>query len=186
MIPAADNRRLAMKLAGAALAMFGFGYALVPLYDYACTVIGLGRTGELSTAEAATLSADPSRRVTVEFDTNVNSALPWQFVAGQRRVTVHPGEIAAAGFRVVNNSGRAIVGQAVPSVTPAAASVYFKKTECFCFTQQTLAPGETRDMPVRFVVDRELPQDITTVTLSYTFFEVPQVLVRETPGAPGA
>jgi cytochrome c oxidase assembly protein subunit 11 len=165
---------LALKLAAAAVGMFGFGYALVPLYKVVCQYTGLGgRTGTITAEAAAAQGIDAKRSVLVEFDTNVNGALPWAFAAGQRSVRVHPGEITEVSFIVENTSGRAIAGQAVPSVTPAKASPYFNKTECFCFTQQRLAAGERREMPVRFVVGPELPPSVTTVTLSYTFFEVP-------------
>lgn len=168
------NTRLALKLAGAALAMFGFGYALVPLYSVFCELTGLnGKTGQISAAEAAALTTDAKRIVTVEFDTNVNGALPWAFRPLQRRVQVHPGEMGEALFAAENVSDRTVVGQAVPSVAPAKAAVYFNKTECFCFTQQMLAPGERREMPVRFIVDPRLPADVTTLVLSYTFFEAP-------------
>ncbi|MBI2992930.1 MAG: cytochrome c oxidase assembly protein [Gammaproteobacteria bacterium] len=176
------NRKTALKLAGCALAMFGFGYALVPIYDAFCDITGLnGRTGELSAAEAAAIKPDPGRTVTVEFDTNVNGQLPWAFRPLQRSVQVNPGEVTLVLFVAQNDSGRMVVGQAVPSVAPAKASPYFNKTECFCFTQQTLAPGERREMPVRFVVDPQIPRDVSTLTLSYTFFEVPENLRDSVP-----
>lgn len=168
------NRRLALRLAAAACAMFGFGYALVPLYEVVCEYTGLGgRTGAIDAGTVAADGVDRSREVVVEFDTNVNSGLPWRFAAGQRRVTVHPGEITEVLFVAENRANRQVTGQAVPSVAPAKASPYFNKTECFCFTQQTLAPGERREMPVRFVVGPDLPEGVGTVTLSYTFFEAP-------------
>ncbi|MBI1731734.1 MAG: cytochrome c oxidase assembly protein [Gammaproteobacteria bacterium] len=170
----AANRRLALKLAGIALGMFGFGYALVPFYELVCEYTGLGgRTGVISEADAAAEGVDPDRRVNVEFDTNVNGTLPWKFASVQRRISVHPGALTEVNFVAQNTSTRQIVGQAVPSVTPAKAAPYFNKTECFCFTQQTLAPGERREMPVRFVVGPDLPAGVSTVTLSYTFFEAP-------------
>jgi cytochrome c oxidase assembly protein subunit 11 len=171
------NRRLALKLAAVAAGMFGFGYALVPLYEMVCQYTGLGgRTGTITVAAAAAQGFDPDRQIVVEFDTNVNGTLPWKFASLQQRVRVHPGEITEVRFIAENTSAHAIVGQAVPSVTPAKASPYFNKTECFCFTQQTLAAGERREMPVRFVVGPDLPQGVTTVTLSYTFFEVPAAM----------
>lgn len=173
------NTRIAVKLAGGAIVMFGFGYALVPLYDVFCEVTGLnGKTGAITQAEAEATVVDTQRMITVAFDANVNAGLPWRFGPEQRRVQVHPGEIGEAFFYAENLSGRAVVGQAVPSVAPAKASPYFNKTECFCFTQQVLAPGERRVMPVRFIVDPDLPQGVTTLTLSYTFFEAPSAVAE--------
>jgi cytochrome c oxidase assembly protein subunit 11 len=173
------NRRLALRLAVAACAMFGFGYALVPLYEVVCEYTGLGgRTGVIDAGAAESGGVDLAREVVVEFDTNVNGGLPWRFAAGQRRVTVHPGEVTEVLFVAENRTDRPVTGQAVPSVAPAKASPYFNKTECFCFTQQTLAAGERREMPVRFVVGPDLPRGVGTVTLSYTFFEAPAVVAE--------
>ena len=164
--------RTAKKLFVFAIAMFGFGYAMVPLYDVFCDVTGInGKTGEISQSEAKAGVVDTDRLVTVEFDTNVNNALPWKFKAENYKMEVHPGEIATAVFIAENESDRSIVGQAIPSVAPSQASLFFNKTECFCFTQQVLAPGERKEMIVRFVVDSKLPKKISTMTLSYTFFE---------------
>ena len=169
-----DPIRTARKLGLVAIAMFGFGYAMVPLYDVFCDVTGInGKTGEISQSEANAGRIDLDRLVTVEFDTNVNAALPWKFKAAEYKMKVHPGEIAEAVFIAENLSDRSVVGEAVPSVAPAQASLFFNKTECFCFTQQVLAPGERKEMIVRFVVDSELPEKIATMTLSYTFFETP-------------
>lgn len=180
-----ENGPLVAKLGGVALAMFGFGYAMAPLYDLVCQYTGLGgRTGVISEAAAAGQQVDHARRVIVEFDTNLNGALPWKFDATQRSVAVSPGEVVQVNFIAENTSSRTVVGQAVPSVAPAKASPYFNKTECFCFTQQTLAPGERREMPVRFVVGTGLPQGVGTVTLSYTFFEAPGT-VADSAAAPG-
>jgi cytochrome c oxidase assembly protein subunit 11 len=167
------NSTLALKLGATAVAMFGFGYALVPLYDVFCEITGLnGKTGVVSEAQAAG-TVDTERLVTVEFDSNVNPALPWKFGPMQKKVQVHPGEIKEVLYFAENTSDHAVVGQAVPSVAPSPASLYFNKTECFCFTQQTLAPGERRVMPVRFIVDPQMPGKYTTLTLSYTFFAAP-------------
>ena len=170
--PAASNRKVVALLAAVVVAMFGFGFALVPVYNVLCQLTGLnGKTGRVSQQTAAATAIDPDRLVTVEFITSVNSNLPWDFKAETKRVKVHPGEITQALFYAKNNAGHAIVGQAIPSLAPAEASKYFSKTECFCFTQQTLGAGEAREMPVRFIVDPGLPRDVRTVTLSYTFFE---------------
>jgi cytochrome c oxidase assembly protein subunit 11 len=169
-----DITRTVKKLGLFAIAMFGFGYVMVPIYDVLCDITGLnGKTGEISQSEAETKRVDVDRLVTVEFDTNVNPALPWKFKAAEYKMKVHPGEIAEAVFIVENESDRSEIGQAVPSVAPAQASLFFNKTECFCFTKQILEPGERKEIIVRFVVDTELPKKISTMTLSYTFFRVP-------------
>lgn len=169
-----EATRTAKKLALVAIAMFGFGYALVPLYDVLCDITGLnGKTGEISQAAVEAGYIDKNRLVAVQFDTNVNTALPWEFEAKGFSMKVHPGEIAEAVFVVENKADKDIIGQAVPSVAPSQAALFFNKTECFCFTKQTLAAGERKEMVVRFVVGTELPEKIETVTLSYTFFEAP-------------
>lgn len=166
------NRRLALKLLALTGVMFGFGYALVPLYNVFCEVTGLnGKTGELSAAQAAAMQPDLSREVTVEFVTSVSAGLPWQFSGPVKRVIVNPGVVTAVEFDILNNGGRDMVGQATPSVAPSTAARYFSKTECFCFTNQALEAGVVKKMPVRFVVDPKLPADVQTVTLGYTFFE---------------
>ena len=170
-----NSTRTATRLALAALLMFGFGYALVPLYDVFCEITGInGKTGQLSGNEAEAAPVDLSRRVTVEFDTNINGELPWAFHAIDRKKSVHPGEVAEAVFVVENRSAQPITGQAIPSVAPSKASIFFNKTECFCFVRQRLQPGERREMVVRFVVGAGLPQKVRRMTLSYTFFELPE------------
>jgi len=181
------NIRLAAILAVIPICMFGFGFLLVPLYDVFCEVTGInGKTGVVSRTEALEKKVDTGRLVTVEFDTNVNGSLPWDFRPVVPRVKVHPGEMNETFFYAENVSDRKITGQAVPSVAPAEASLFFNKTECFCFTQQTLAPGEGKKMKVVFVVDTGLPNDISTMTLSYTFFDavpVPEAVAVATPSA---
>lgn len=170
-----DATRTAKQLAVFAVAMFGFGYALVPLYDVFCEVVGInGKTGAISQAEAEAAFVDRDRKVTVQFDTNVNADFPWEFTAMTLKTEVHPGEIGEVMFIAENKSDRTIIARAVPSVAPTTASLYFNKTECFCFTEQTLAPGESIEMPVRFIVDSDLPEKIKMMTLSYTFFELPE------------
>ena len=165
------NRRLISKLMVVVVAMFGFGYLLVPLYNVFCEVTGVnGKTGRLSAAEAAAIPVDNARLITVEFVTNVNSGFPWAFKPMVSHVEVHPGVETEVMFEATNRSSETAIGQAVPSVAPNEAARFFRKTECFCFTQQSLAAGETRHMPVRFVVNSRLPQNIQTLTLSYTFF----------------
>jgi cytochrome c oxidase assembly protein subunit 11 len=151
--------------------MFGFGFALVPLYDVFCEITGLnGKTGVVEASELDG-RVDQERLVTVEFVASVNSRLPWKFTPERRQMQVHPGEIYEAKFVARNLASEAMIGQAVPSVAPATASRYFNKTECFCFSQQRFEAGEERRLPVRFVIDRALPSNIGTVTLSYTFFK---------------
>ena len=159
------------KMVLVAIAAFGFSFSLIPLYRIACEkVLGirLERTAAQGVASGKPVDA---RVVTVQFDGGVNSKLPWQFAPNQLTMKVRPGEQYEATYKATNTSARPIVGSAVPSVAPARASGYFNKTECFCFTAQTLQAGETRDMPVRFIVDPNLPADVKTITLSYTFFK---------------
>ena len=164
------NGRTARRLAVVVLAMFGFGYALVPLYDVLCEITGLGgRTGVVA-AGALDGAVDTSRTVRVQFLGTVNSRLPWEFRPNVASMEVHPGRVYETTYFARNLSGTSTVGQARPSVAPSVASLHFNKTECFCFVEQEFAPGEARDMPVRFVLSRDLPADIATVTLSYTFF----------------
>lgn len=164
--------RLVRNLFLVVIGMFGFGYALVPLYDVFCEITGLNGKPGVVQAEALSEGVDQSREVTVEFIGNVNSSLKWQFYPRTKRMRVHPGEVYEAQYYAKNLAASDVVGQAVPSVTPAVASKYFNKTECFCFTRQAFAAGEGREMPVRFVVDTRLPSAISTVTLAYTFFRV--------------
>ena len=166
----ATNVRSAYRLALVVVAMFGFGYALVPLYDVICEVTGLG--GRTGVVEAGSLKGgvDTSREITVQFVSNVASDLPWDFRPRERTLRIHPGQVYETTFYARNRSNEAIMGQAVPSVTPALASKHFNKTECFCFTRQTLDAGEAREMRVRFVVDEAISRKYTTLTLGYTFF----------------
>ena len=160
-----------LKLFGVALAAFGFAFSLVPLYRIACEkVFGVRQEQGPATVAAGTAKAD-ARWVTVEFDGAVNSKLPWTFEPEQKSMRVQVGRQYEALYAARNTSDRPIVGNAVPSVAPAKASAYFNKTECFCFTEQLLAAGESRDMPVRFIVDPDLPAAVKTLTLSYTFFK---------------
>ena len=161
-----------LKLLGVSLLAFAFTFSLVPLYRIACEkVFGIRLEQGAGQAVASTATAKVARTVTVQFDGGVNSKLPWAFHPEQLTMQVVPGELNEAKYFARNDSARAIVGSAVPSVAPARASGYFTKTECFCFTAQTLQPGESRDMPVRFIVDQDLPADVKTITLSYTFFK---------------
>jgi cytochrome c oxidase assembly protein subunit 11 len=169
--PSKSNASGLFKLVGVSLAAFAFTFSLVPLYRIACEkVFGIRLEQGPGEAGAAALTKK-ARTVTVQFDGGVNSKLPWAFHPEQMTMQVVPGELNEALYFARNDGERAIVGSAVPSVAPARASGYFTKTECFCFTAQTLQAGETRDMPVRFIVDPDLPADVKTITLSYTFFK---------------
>jgi cytochrome c oxidase assembly protein subunit 11 len=163
-------RIMVLKLAGITVAMFGFGYLLVPIYEVFCDITGLG--GRTSN-EAATVvvAPDMSRSVRVEFVASVNANGPWEFRPEVTSMTVHPGQMYTTTYWARNLRDLDVVGHAVPSVAPGSAARYFNKTECFCFTEQLFAPNEGRDMPVIFIIDPDLPAHVETVTLSYTFFD---------------
>jgi cytochrome c oxidase assembly protein subunit 11 len=169
--PAKANRRLMRKLLVVVGMMFGFGFALVPFYERICDVTGIRNVFQPDAVAAQNTQIDASRRVSVEFDSNTQR-LAWTFKPLQAGVTVHPGEVTQVEYEVRNTLDRPVTGQAVPSYGPQQAALYFRKMECFCFRQQTLAPGEVRRMRVVFVIDPKLPPEVNTVTLSYTFFEV--------------
>jgi cytochrome c oxidase assembly protein subunit 11 len=154
--------------------MVGMSFAAVPLYDWFCRATGFGGTTQVAAAAPTAIS---ERRVTVRFDANVGRGLPWRFEPDQTSLDVRLGEVVTAFYRITNQSAREIVGQAAYNVTPPTAGGHFSKLECFCFTEQRLAPGETRDMPVVFFVEPALAddpemRDLNTITLSYTFFPV--------------
>ena len=165
----AENRRLSRRLAIVAAAMFGFAFALVPFYNQICAALGVNSLVERDTV--VNTQVDTTRTITIELDSNAHN-LPWRFKPLVSEIKVHPGEVAMVEYEIVNVRAASVTGQAVPSYGPQNAGEYFKKIECFCFTHQTLAPGETRRMPVVFVVDPKLPKDVNTIALSYTFFEV--------------
>ena len=165
------NQQMLVKLLAAAVLMFGFGYAMVQFYRAICDALGLNNVIKADQPLVNT-QVDTGRLLTIEFDANLRSNLPWSFTPVEKSVRVHPGALTQVTYEVRNRSDRPVTGQAIPSFGPQLAGRYFKKLDCFCFTQQTLAPGEVRLMPVVFVVEPGLPQDVNTVTLSYTFFEV--------------
>jgi cytochrome c oxidase assembly protein subunit 11 len=172
-----DNFRMFGKLAVVAALMFGFGYALVPLYRAICTALGVNvlalseqQTSGEKDYDAKNTQVDLTRSITVEFDANVRG--PWEFKPAQRSIEVHPGALSTVMYEFRNIQNRTMVAQAIPSYAPNQAMPYFHKLECFCFSEQRLKPGESRQWPVVFVVDPKLPKDIKTITLSYTFFEV--------------
>ncbi|MGY0197246.1 cytochrome c oxidase assembly protein [Leptothrix sp. BB-4] len=174
-----DNVRMMGKLALIACLMFGFGYALVPLYRAICESMGINVLSLAETRQAGRSSRDEalrntqvdrSRTITVEFDANARG--PWDFKPAQRSVQVHPGEITTVLYEFRNVQNRTMAAQAIPSYAPQNATPHFNKLECFCFNEYTLKPGEAKSWPVVFVIDPKLPKDVTTITLSYTFFEV--------------
>ncbi|MBL8326486.1 MAG: cytochrome c oxidase assembly protein [Rubrivivax sp.] len=191
----ADNRRLLGRLLVVTVAMFGFGYALVPLYRAICDALGVNVLSlaernvradswlggqRAAAAQARNSQVDRTRTVTIEFDANARG--PWDFKPALRSLQVHPGEMATVMYEFRNVQGRTMAAQAIPSYAPKQAAAHFNKLECFCFNEYKLAPGESRQWPVVFVVDPKLPRDVTTITLSYTFFEVG----GKVPGAPVA
>ena len=176
-----DNFRIFGKLAVIVVAMFGFGYALVPIYNSICTALGINvlSLSELDVQGGARADAkkaknntqvDTSRTITIEFD--ANSRGPWEFHPAKRSVDVHPGELTTVMYEFKNVQNRTMAAQAIPSYAPQQAMPYFNKLECFCFNQYTLKPGEAKQWPVVFVIDPKLSKDVKTITLSYTFFEV--------------
>ncbi|MEI7783063.1 MAG: cytochrome c oxidase assembly protein [Betaproteobacteria bacterium] len=179
------NLRMLGKLSVIALGMFGFGYALVPLYIAICEMTGINvlALGDklipgVTSSQAANTQIDTSRTITVEFDANARG--PWDFKPAVRSLQVRPGELTTVMYEFQNIQNRTMAAQAIPSYAPRQASPHFNKLECFCFNQYTLAAGEKKQWPVAFVIDPKLPKDVTTITLSYTFFEVG----GKTPAAP--
>jgi cytochrome c oxidase assembly protein subunit 11 len=179
------------KLAVVAAGMFAFGYALIPIYKHICEATGInilslserqvpggGTAGE--DAKLGNTQVDTTRTITVEFDANVRG--PWEFKPAKRSIQVHPGELATVMYEFQNVQNRRMAAQAIPSYAPHQAAAHFNKIECFCFRQYTLEPGEKRQWPVVFVIDPKLSRDVTTITLSYTFFEVG----GKTPPAPSS
>ena len=155
--------------------MFGFGFMLVPLYDVFCEITGLnGKTNGQYQGEITPAGSEKGRQVTLQFVVNKNDNLPWEFEPNQTEMTLAVGERRETTYRVTNTYKTAAIAQAVPSVSPAEAAEYLNKIECFCFEQQQLVEGEALDMPLRFIVDSELPADVTTLTLSYTLFNISQ------------
>lgn len=168
------NKTLVRKLLLAVCAASLFGFAMVPFYDALCKLTGLnGKTaGAASEQTVRSRKIDTSRFVTVELNGNAMQGLSWEFGANQNRLRVHPGEIVLTAFHVKNPTDQILMGQAVPSVSPGWTAQYFNKIECFCFKQQTLKPGESKEMPLTFFVSPELPQNVKDIALSYAFFPV--------------
>ncbi|HEV7815372.1 MAG TPA: cytochrome c oxidase assembly protein [Janthinobacterium sp.] len=170
--PGGLNRTLLGKLIVIAILMFGFGYALIPVYKQICEVMGIN----VLTQPDGSVKLDKNTQVdmsrTVEVDFDGNSQGPWRFRPVTSSLKVHPGELNTVMYEVVNTQARTVNAQAIPSYAPQSATPYFKKVECFCFKQQTLKANEARQMPVVFFVDPKLPKEVKTITLSYTFFEI--------------
>jgi cytochrome c oxidase assembly protein subunit 11 len=185
-----NNLFMLRKLAVVALAMFAFGYALIPIYKHICEMTGINilalgekelpGSGNARLSKADNSQIDTSRTITVEFDANARG--PWQFKPMQSSVQVHPGQLMSVMYEFQNVQDRSMSAQAIPSYAPSEASAHFNKMECFCFNQYTLAPGEKKQWPVVFVIDPKLSKSVNTITLSYTFFEVGS----KTPAAPGS
>lgn len=167
-----SNTKLLLVIISAAVGMFGFGFAMVPLYDVFCDITGINGKVDTALADPADFRVDAKRTVTVDFVTTLNESMPWNFKPLENKREVHPGQPYTTRFRVENTTDRIMVGQAIPSVAPGQAAEYFKKIDCFCFKNQTMAAGEIREMPVTFIVDPKLPMHIDTLALSYTFFDV--------------
>ena len=170
-----ENRSLTGRLLIMAAAMFGFGFALVPLYDVFCEITGFGGRTNGEAAMAVEEAPDLSREIRVEFVTTVNSYAPFEFAADADSMTVHPGQMYFATFTAKNLTKNDKVAQAVPSVAPAAAAEHFVKLECFCFNSQMFAAEEQKAMPLQFIVDPDLPEYVDTITLQYTFFDTARV-----------
>jgi len=181
-----ENWKMVGKLGVITLGMFAFGYALVPIYRAICEITGINilalgeQRNNLAVGKVENTQVDTSRTITVEFDVNVRG--PWHFKPEKRSVQVHPGQLTTVLYEFQNIQNRTMAAQAIPSYAPRQATAHFNKLECFCFNQYTLAPGEKKEWPVAFVIDPKLPKDVTTITLSYTFFEVGS----GTPAAPTA
>jgi cytochrome c oxidase assembly protein subunit 11 len=173
-----DNARMVGKLLVITVLMFGFGYALVPIYKAICTALGinvLALSDQVVSGRAVDVGkintqVDKSRTVTVEFDANARGI--WKFKPAVSSVEVHPGELTTVMYEFTNIQDRTMVAQAIPSYAPMQAMAHFNKVQCFCFNEYTMKPGETKQWPVVFVIDSKLPKDVNTITLSYTFFEV--------------
>ena len=169
MSEASSNRSLLVRLGLLTAGMFAFGYLIAPLYDRLCAAWAKpARPAEV----VKSTQIDLTRTVVVQYDANVRGSLTWVFRPMQKSSQVHPGEQVQARYEVTNSSDRVVIGQAVPSYAPAAAGAHFHKIECFCFRRQMLRPHETRSMPIVFTIDDAMPADVSTITLSYTFFEV--------------
>ena len=167
-----SNKKLIILLIFSSLGMFGFGFALVPLYDVLCDALGINGKTQSTASVYQPVVIDKNRTITVEFVSQVQSDMPWSFKPEVNTMQVHPGELIRTHFVATNLSAKHIVGQAIPSVSPGQGAAYFNKTECFCFNQQVLTAQAEADLPLIFFVDPELPDSISTLTLSYTLYNI--------------
>ena len=163
----ANNKKTVVLLVALVIGMFGFGFAMVPLYNLICQVTGLKSIGQVRIPIKS--QVDETRTVLVEFDGVVNDNLPWKFEPSQRQIKVNTGKVTTVSYKVTNLSDKTVTGQAIPSVIPWFGNKYFNKIECFCFNNQTLEPNQTVDMPIQFFISPDMPKDINTLRLSYTF-----------------
>jgi len=170
------HKKLVLQLSTATVGMFIFGFALVPLYDVFCEITGLNGKVELVASNSSNGGIDISRSITVQFIANTNENMPWDFVAKDREVILHPGANGRAMFSVKNNAANDMVGQAIVSVSPSIGAKHFHKTECFCFERQELKSGESEDVGLVFSIDPDLPASVTKITLSYTFFDITELV----------
>ncbi|EGQ8241961.1 cytochrome c oxidase assembly protein [Vibrio parahaemolyticus] len=174
MAETSSHKKLTIKLVLATFAMFGFGFALVPLYDVMCDALGInGKTSDVAAIQPTGMQPDLSRTIRVEFMAHVNPDMPWEFKPKVISMNVHPGEVVQTEYLAFNESGQRLVGQAVPSVSPGNGAAYFNKIECFCFTQQPLDGKQHAQMPLIFYIEPDLPDSIHTLTLSYTLYKLP-------------
>ncbi|KAF3981486.1 MAG: cytochrome c oxidase assembly protein [Methylococcales symbiont of Hymedesmia sp. n. MRB-2018] len=174
-----EHAKLVRKLFFVVIAMFGFGYALVPIYDVFCDITGLnGKTAQVAVVETK-YEIDKTREITLEFVTSLNKSAPMLFFTETKKMKVHPGQYYTVNFYAENKTNKAMIARAIPSITPGPAAEYFKKTECFCFTEQTFEPKQGKTMPVRFVIDPDLPARYKTITLAYTFFDNTKISVKQ-------
>ena len=165
------NARLVQILAFVVIGMFGFGFALVPLYDVLCELTGINGKTESVAAEEVSFQIDLTREINVELLTSLNETTPLEFSAEAKQLKIHPGQYQTVNFYAKNKTDKTVVAQAIPSFSPGTVANYFNKIECFCFKRQTFQPGESKTMPMRFVIKPDLPKDFKTITLSYTFFD---------------
>ena len=167
-----SNKKLIGYLLLSVVGMFGFGFALVPLYDIMCEQLGINGKTNTEAASSQGIQVDTSRVVRVQFMSQVSPNMPWQFEPVQAQMDVHPGQVIRTSYRAVNNSNIAMIGQAVPSVAPGIAATHFNKVECFCFNHQPLQANTEAELPVIFYVDKDLPSSINRLTLSYTLYDI--------------
>lgn len=179
---AKSNKKLVIYIVLCAVGMFGFGFALVPLYNVMCRQLGInGHSSNIPEQYKKQLVVDKSRNIRVEFMTQVSTGVPYDFEAITKTLTVHPGELERANFYAKNNADKLIISQAIPSIAPGQGALYFHKTECFCFTQQPLQGHSREELPVVFFIDPALPKDIHTITLSYTLYDVTRQVLAVRP-----